>query len=307
MAGAPRAPAPAPLTVRPASGPTVLALSTGARPLPDDEAATRTADAVDAVVAAGAERLYLKLDSTVRGSVAGQVDGALAAWSRHHPQVRAVVLPRLPGPPAHGGRRRGPGRRRAPRPLPRRRGPGDAADGRRPDPAAARGGAAHPRRPRRPARCRLRSSTPGDADLDRLAGLIDAAGPELVVVGSGGLSAALGRTWSAPGGGRPGPGVRGQALIAVSSLHPTSAGRSRCSAPPRPLPSRRADHRCRDPRSRCRRRGARRTGGRGARRRPVRRARRRRRRRGRRRAGRPRRGPCGDRRRPRPGAAPRAS
>jgi hypothetical protein len=37
------------------------------------------------VLAARAERLYLKIDSTVRGSVAGQIRGALTAWRRPYP------------------------------------------------------------------------------------------------------------------------------------------------------------------------------------------------------------------------------
>ena len=212
------------LTVRPTSGPTVLAVSTGARPLPDDEAAARTADAVDAVVAAGAERLYLKVDSTVRGSVAGQVAGALAAWSRHHPQARAVVCPAFPD---------------------HRRTVVDGEVRVAGAPVALSPAAVDPVTPRTdgdltrllpgairhalgdldgPPGSRLVVDAHDDADLDRLARLIDAAGPELVVVGSGGLSAALGRTWSAPGGGRPVPGVRGRVLVAVSSVHPTSAG-----------------------------------------------------------------------------------
>ena len=47
-------------------------------------------------MAGGAERLFLKIDSTVRGSVAGQIDGALRAWSQQHPEAWAVICPAFP-------------------------------------------------------------------------------------------------------------------------------------------------------------------------------------------------------------------
>src|SRR5918998_2419102 len=92
-------PHPGGLTRHPAGGgdaPTVLAVTTGSRALTDRAAAEVTARAVDALVARGAERLYLKIDSTVRGSVAGQVEGALYAWSRRHAGASAVICPAFP-------------------------------------------------------------------------------------------------------------------------------------------------------------------------------------------------------------------
>ena len=204
------------------SHPTVLALSTGSRAEPEDEAAARTARAVEAVAAAGAERLYLKIDSSVRGSVTGQVAGALAAWSQHWPQAQAVVCPAFP---AHGR---------------------TVVDGEvlvAGVPLAASAAAQDPVTPRTdgklarvlpgavpcgvdlagPPGARLVVDAVDDADLDRLARRIDDAGPELVVVGSGGLAAALGRAWAAPAARHAVPGVRGRLLLAVSSLHPASA------------------------------------------------------------------------------------
>lgn len=203
-------------------GPTVLAVSTGTRAAPDDEAAVRTAQAVDALVAAGAERLYLKIDSTVRGSVAGQVDGALAAWSRHRPGARAVVCPSFPA---------------------QRRSVVDGEVLVAGEPLARSAAALDPVTPRVdgdltrvvPGAVRHRGDdlvgAPGsrlvldardESDLDRLAHRIDAAGPELVVVGSGGLAAALGRAWSCPVVRPPVRPVRGRLLVAVSSLHPAA-------------------------------------------------------------------------------------
>jgi len=204
-------------------GPTVLAVSTGCRAAPDDEAADRTARAVEAVLAAGAERLYLKIDSTVRGSVAAQVDGALAAWSVVHPDVRAVICPAFPGQLR------------------------TVVDGHvlvAGGPLAASGAASDPVTPRTtgdllevfpgavraagaqldgPPGSRLVVDAHGDADLDQLALGLDRAGPGVVMVGSGGLAAALGRLWSHPPPPRSAVDVCGRVLVAVSSLHPVTA------------------------------------------------------------------------------------
>ena len=84
--------------------PTVLAMSTGTRAAPDDEAAVRTARAVEDVLAGGAERLYLKIDSTVRGSVTGQIDGALTGWAQRSSRGLCGDLPGLPGAAPDGQR-----------------------------------------------------------------------------------------------------------------------------------------------------------------------------------------------------------
>ena len=63
-----------------------------------------------------------------------------------------------------------------------------------------------------------------EADLDRLAAALSASGPELIMVGSGGLAAALGRAWTQPGAEPLASRVDGRVLIAVSSLHPVTAG-----------------------------------------------------------------------------------
>lgn len=48
------------------------------------------------MAAVGAERLYLKLDSTMRGSVAAQISGAVEAWSEQHPGAFVVLCPAYP-------------------------------------------------------------------------------------------------------------------------------------------------------------------------------------------------------------------
>lgn len=80
----------------PAGERTAVAVVTDARPLDDDAAAQATADAVRGLVSAGSRRLYVKIDSTMRGSVSGQVAGALAAWREQVPGAFAVVCPSYP-------------------------------------------------------------------------------------------------------------------------------------------------------------------------------------------------------------------
>lgn len=77
----------------PTGVPTAVAVSTDVRAAADVEAADKTARAVEGV---SADRLYLKIDSTARGSIAGQIAGAVRAWSRRHPDAVAVVCPAYP-------------------------------------------------------------------------------------------------------------------------------------------------------------------------------------------------------------------
>lgn len=73
----------------------VFAVSTDSRPLPD-RAAAETARVIAAVRKKGVARLYLKIDSTMRGSVAAQIAGALNAWREIHPEAQAIVCPAYP-------------------------------------------------------------------------------------------------------------------------------------------------------------------------------------------------------------------
>src|SRR4051812_26150432 len=76
--------------------PSLLAVVTGVRAAPDDEAAAGTARAVRGLLARGCDRLYVKIDSTMRGSVAGQLRGALAAWAGKHPTAIVMFSPAFP-------------------------------------------------------------------------------------------------------------------------------------------------------------------------------------------------------------------
>ncbi|HET9468304.1 MAG TPA: four-carbon acid sugar kinase family protein, partial [Vicinamibacterales bacterium] len=74
----------------------VVALTTDSRALTNDAAQQLTFDALRTLMDAGADRVFLKIDSTMRGSVRGQVGGALDAWRTRHPDARAVVCPAYP-------------------------------------------------------------------------------------------------------------------------------------------------------------------------------------------------------------------
>jgi D-threonate/D-erythronate kinase len=202
---------------------TVLALTTEARALSDTDAAQQTFAAAKELITAGAERLYIKIDSTVRGSVAAQMDGAIRAWSTAHDNVVAVVCPAFPdlgrtvvdgvvlvdGVPV-----------------------GDTAAGI--DPVTPR------------TESDLLRIIPGSvrgtldtvcsarlvvvdarttSDLDMLAAKLAWADSSVIMVGSGGLSAALGRLWPVEPASPPTWLPRREAsdvLVAVSSLHPVT-------------------------------------------------------------------------------------
>ena len=74
----------------------IIALTTDSRALTNDAAQELTFDALRTLMDAGAERVFLKIDSTMRGSVRGQVAGALDAWRTRHPNARALVCPAYP-------------------------------------------------------------------------------------------------------------------------------------------------------------------------------------------------------------------
>ena len=76
--------------------PDVIAVTTDSRALSNAEAERLTFDALHDLVHAGADRAFLKIDSTMRGSIPGQIAGALAAWRERHPGARAIVCPAYP-------------------------------------------------------------------------------------------------------------------------------------------------------------------------------------------------------------------
>jgi uncharacterized protein YgbK (DUF1537 family) len=207
----------------PTSPPTVIAVSTGTRALDDHTAAETTARAIDALRGAGIDRLYLKIDSTVRGSVTGQLTGALRAWTRPDRGIAsAVICPAFPQ--QHRTVYQG---RVLVNDIPLEQTP--AAD----DPVTPRT-TGELTRILPGARCGTTAQigivsplildAATDADLDHIAAELSTSGPETVMVGSGGLAAALARLWSLTDP-RPAPATVSttRVLIAVSSLHPVTA------------------------------------------------------------------------------------
>ncbi|MCC3295965.1 hypothetical protein LJ756_15190 [Arthrobacter sp. zg-Y411] len=73
-----------------------VAMTSDARPMDPASARTATEATVAELVRVGADHLYLKIDSTMRGSVAGQLAGALSVWDTVHPGSFAVVCPAYP-------------------------------------------------------------------------------------------------------------------------------------------------------------------------------------------------------------------
>lgn len=84
---------PPPGTAEPGS---VTAFVTDARGQPADGARANTASAVVGLGSSGVERLFLKIDSTLRGSVIDQIHGALEAWGAQHQDCVAVVCSAYP-------------------------------------------------------------------------------------------------------------------------------------------------------------------------------------------------------------------
>jgi len=204
--------------------PAVIAVATGVRAAAAEHAADRTARAVRHLLARGVDRLFIKIDSTVRGSVAEQVRGALSAWATGE-RPMAVICPAFPelGRTVVGG--------------------AVLVDG---IPVSATAAADDPVTP--VAESRLDVLLPGavlanpidlltagaaqsdellvfDAasvdDLARVADVLDRLGRPAVAVGSAGLAKAVAARW---GGSHPAPhpAPAGRLLVAVSSLHPAT-------------------------------------------------------------------------------------
>ncbi|MFT4307229.1 MAG: four-carbon acid sugar kinase family protein [Microbacterium sp.] len=199
----------------------LLAVSTEARHAETARARERTRDAVHALRRAGAERLFVKIDSTMRGSVAAQIEGALQAWSRPGAAATAVICPAFPahgrvvadgrlhvgGAPVHltaaGVDPVAPVATSALSELLPGAVPGELAE------------AGHERM--------LVLDATTESDLGRVAAAVSEAADTTIAVGSGGLAAALADRWRSEGHPPPLRAASGSGvLFAVSSLHPVS-------------------------------------------------------------------------------------
>jgi uncharacterized protein YgbK (DUF1537 family) len=195
----------------------VLAVTTDCRALTNEAAETRTAEALIALMNASVDRVFLKIDSTMRGSVPGQVAGALAAWRTRYADARAVVCPAYPamGRTVQSNRLLVHGE-----PVER------TAFGRDPVSPVSTSDMAT-LLPASPHISIVDAAT--DADLMAIAASISAAGPSVVAVGSGGLADALAATWCArpPANALAASDIipkrkHARILLQVSSLHPVS-------------------------------------------------------------------------------------
>ncbi|MBV2366965.1 four-carbon acid sugar kinase family protein [Streptomonospora nanhaiensis] len=197
----------------------VVAVSTDSRALGAEDAAAAVAEQVRRLH--GARHLYKKVDSTLRGRMAAEIEAARRAWA---PDAVAVVCPAFPeagrtvvdgvllvdGTPAHetpvGTDPVTPVRESH---IPTLLGAGHVrltGDGTAED--AALIAAAGPV---------VVVDARTDSDLERLAAAIAHLGPRAVPVGSAGLAAPMAGAWAA--GAAP-----GTALVVVTSLHAATRG-----------------------------------------------------------------------------------
>jgi uncharacterized protein YgbK (DUF1537 family) len=198
----------------------VIATTTDSRALDNDSAHKLTRQAVEQLLQAGIDRVFLKIDSTMRGSVPGQISGALAAWRARHVNAQAVVCPAYPrmGRTVQHNRLLVHGE---PVEL--------TAIGR--DPVTpVKTSQMNELIPPSPSITIADAAT--DDGLAALADAIAAAGPSVIAVGSGGLAEALANVWtsndSSAASGTPkrrtiaGPASNARILLLVSSLNPVS-------------------------------------------------------------------------------------
>lgn len=193
----------------------IVAVTTDCRALPNDVAEQLTTAALAALMHTRIDGVFLKIDSTMRGSVRGQVAGALAAWRTRHPNARAVVCPAYPkmGRTVEAGRLlvRGEPVERTPfgcDPVT----PVVTSDMSALLPTSAGISV-------------VDAAT--DADLMQIAASISAAGPSVIPVGSGGLAGAIAATSGVPRVRQPEiPPKRkdSRILLQISSLNPVSHG-----------------------------------------------------------------------------------
>ena len=214
----------------------VVAVVTDARARPAHTARANTASAVLGLRKSGAVRLFVKIDSTMRGSVIDQVLGALDGWSAEHPNAVAVVCSAYPamGRTIEGGHIlvNGAGVHTTavgtdpvtpvttsdltvllPGSVPVHLSNGNAAENAELLRAAFAGGS----------RIAVVDAAT-DVDLALLAELIALLGPRAIPVGAAGLAVAMSHVWSTDlVGARPTSRTRLQRVaVVISSLHDVS-------------------------------------------------------------------------------------
>ncbi len=81
---------------QPSARPRAIATTADNRALDAEQARVSTAQRVATALDDNANRLFLKIDSTMRGSVGAQIDGARTAWAEVHARAIVVVCPAYP-------------------------------------------------------------------------------------------------------------------------------------------------------------------------------------------------------------------
>ncbi|MFJ6280215.1 four-carbon acid sugar kinase family protein [Arthrobacter subterraneus] len=217
--------------------PSATAYITDSRALDAAAARSRTGEAVKNLSRAGINRLYVKIDSTMRGSIAGQVAGALDAWGETHSDPFAVVCPAYPamGRVVDGGQLLVHGRPVESSPA--------GTDPVTPVHTSTMtrllpGATSVPRLSEIPPEKRAQTLISAaretavvvvdavtQSDLDVIATILQEIGPRAVPVGSAGLAGALAALSAVQGADKPaavqGPAA-GRTLVVVSSLHDAS-------------------------------------------------------------------------------------
>jgi uncharacterized protein YgbK (DUF1537 family) len=216
--------------------PRVVSRSLDSRSLANDLAAQATARAVSRMVRDGFDRVYVKVDSTMRGSIPGQIRGALDAWSRKAPAAFSIICPAYPatGRVIIDGKMLVKGV-----PLPLSPAGSDPVDPVRSSELAdlvpgaklvrvapdANGFIAELRRLGTPG-SRIVVEAQREEDMQAIARAIDFFGSEVVPVGSAGLAGHLAGVWRAPGQGMEPPRVMrpapGRVIVAVTSVNEVS-------------------------------------------------------------------------------------
>jgi uncharacterized protein YgbK (DUF1537 family) len=223
----------------------VVAATTDARAAESSVAYEGTAEAVRDMLSTGTDRLLVKVDSTMRGSVAAQLAGAVQAWSEQHAGAFVVLCPAYPAM----GRTVTQGEVRINGDLLEASAPGqdpvtpvrssvmsDLVPGSTHVTSAGHDTDELVRDIRRAA---IESSVVTvDAvtqdDLHALAEAVARIGPLAVPAGSAGLAEALAARWRGDGGLQPvvtQPGTatrRGPTLVLVTSLNDTARTQLRC-------------------------------------------------------------------------------
>jgi uncharacterized protein YgbK (DUF1537 family) len=219
----------------------VVAVVTDARAHAPGTASADTASAVAELLTSGIHRLFLKIDSTLRGSVLHQVTGAIEAWSTEHPDAMAVVCSAYPAMGrtivdgemlVHGAGVHTTAIGRDPvTPVTtsavRELLPGAVAlrlTGTTPVEDAAQIEAAASTAPQRV----VSVDAVTDDDLSRLAEAVNLIGPRAIPVGAAGLAVAMSRIWApaatvaAPATVPTVPGAVDRVAVVGSSLHEVS-------------------------------------------------------------------------------------